>query len=547
VSLEPGTVVGRYTIVRKLAEGGMAEIFLATALGPGGFEKDVVIKRIRPGFADDASFVQMFVDEARVVSRLSHGNIVQIFDFDRHGETYFLAMEYVRGRSLSEANKRARELSVPIIPVLAAQICQEVARGLGYAHRLSEEGRILSLVHRDVTPHNVLLSYDGAVKLTDFGIAKASTRATAAGMLKGKFAYMSPEQARGESIDPRTDIFALGIVLWELLTGGRLFDADSDLAVLRAVQERRVLPPSLLNPAVDPGLDEIVLRALQRDPTSRYGSAYELERGLASFVLKTSRSPEETDVGAWMRELFPIEAKRAEPSVSRPVSQQSASRSSRVPVGAPAVAAVAPPPVAGSAIAPTVLSNPAAQPAPPPVEHSVQTPVTATGRTQPSATPATKATFAARIAALRGWVGSHRRQALAAGGAALVLLVCLGVLGAHWGGPAAPVEVKTPKETSLELKPPPMPMPVPSPEPAPPTPIAVPGPVSTEPGVLLLTVKPWGAVYVDGKRVRREHVGTHEYVLTPGKHTLSIHGPKTSAFEVEVQPGERSSRVVELR
>src|SRR5262245_37342586 len=285
----------------------MAEIFLASAQGPEGFEKDVVIKRIRPGFADDPSFVQMFVDEARVVSRLSHANIVQIFDFDRHGETYFLAMEYVRGRSLSEANKRARELSVPIVPVLAAQVCQEVARGLGYAHRLSEEGRILSLVHRDVTPHNVLLSYDGAVKLTDFGIAKASNRATTAGMLKGKFAYMSPEQARGERVDPRTDVFALGITLWELLTSGRLFDSESDVGVLRAVQEREVLAPSVLNPEVDEEMDRVILRALERDLSRRYQSAQEMERALAHVVLRTARSPDDTDLGAWMQELFPIE------------------------------------------------------------------------------------------------------------------------------------------------------------------------------------------------------------------------------------------------
>jgi len=319
VSLQPGTLIGRYVVVRKLAEGGMAEIFLAAAQGPEGFEKEVVIKRIRSGFATDPSFIQMFVEEAKVVSRLNHANIVQIIDFARHEETYYLAMEYVRGRSLSEAHKRARELSVPLPAVLVAHLGQEVARGLAYAHRLSDGGRPLELVHRDVTPHNVLLSYDGAVKLTDFGIAKASNRATSSGMLKGKFAYMSPEQARGEHVDPRTDVFALGITLWELLTAGRLFDAESDVGVLRAVQEREVLAPSILNPEVDDELDRVILRALERDPSRRYQSAQELERALAHIVLRTARSPDDTDVGAWMRELFPIEAKRAEPSVSRSI------------------------------------------------------------------------------------------------------------------------------------------------------------------------------------------------------------------------------------
>ena len=549
MSLEPGTVVGRYTIVRKLAEGGMAEIFLASAQGAEGFEKEVVIKRIRPGFADDPSFVQMFVDEARVVSRLNHANIVQIFDFDRHGDTYFLAMEYVRGRSLSEAHKRARELSVPIPPVLAAYLCQEVARGLAYAHRLSEEGNVLSLVHRDVTPHNVLLSYEGAVKLTDFGIAKASNRATTAGMLKGKFAYMSPEQARGEAIDPRTDIFALGIVLWELLTGGRLFDADSDLAVLRAVQEREVLPPSLLNPAVDGTVDEIVLRALCRDPAGRFQSAQEFERALAGFVVRSSRSPEDTDVGAWMRELFPVEAKRAEPSVSRAVSRVSASRASRV-ASSPSGQAASAQAFASPVMAPTVLSNPRAEPEPEPVQPSVRTPVTATGRTQSSAPAAAGSMLSSRLGEVRAWISTHPIPALAAGAAALILVLVLGLVGARRDTvPGATTSAAGKKDTSLDLLPPVAKVespprtetrpPVAPPEPA--------GPVSTEPGVLLLTIKPWGSVSVDGKRVRREHVGTHEYVLSPGKHTISVKGPKEDEFEVEVVPGSRITRVVQLR
>src|SRR5208283_5159456 len=164
--------------------------------GAEGFEKPVVIKRIRSGLAHDTSFVEMFIAEAHLASRLSHPNLVHIFDFDRHEDTYYLAMEYIRGRALVEARKRASELKRPVPAVLAAQVGVEVARGLGYAHRLTEHGKPLNLVHRDVTPHNVLLSYDGAVKLTDFGIAKAAGRATTIGTLKGKFAYMAPEQAR---------------------------------------------------------------------------------------------------------------------------------------------------------------------------------------------------------------------------------------------------------------------------------------------------------------------------------------------------------------
>lgn len=315
MSLLPGTVIGKYVVQRKLAEGGMAEIFLATAQGAEGFEKPVVIKRIRSGLADDAAFVEMFIAEARLASRLSHPNLVHIFDFDRHEDSYYLAMEYIRGRSLVEAHKRARELSTPLPPVLVAQIGVEVARGLGYAHKLTDHGKPLNLVHRDVTPHNVLLSYDGAVKLTDFGIAKAGGRATTAGMLKGKFAYMAPEQARGEPVDARTDLFSLGITLWELLTGGRLFDGDTDVAVLRAVQERPVLPPAELNPDVDEELSEVIVKALQRAPANRYQTAGEFERALLQHVRHHSQVPEDTDVGAFIRDLFPVESARTEATV----------------------------------------------------------------------------------------------------------------------------------------------------------------------------------------------------------------------------------------
>ncbi|WP_235685682.1 serine/threonine-protein kinase [Corallococcus silvisoli] len=308
VTLEAGTHVGKYLVRRKLAEGGMAEIFLCTARGPEGFEKEVVIKRVRAFLASDPDFVQMFIAEARLASRLNHANVVQIFDFDKHEDTYYLAMEYVRGCSLWELRKRARESMTPMPPVLVAHIGAEVARGLHYAHRLRVNGELLNLVHRDVTPHNVLVSYDGAVKLTDFGIAKAGNKLTNPGVLKGKFAYMSPEQARGESVDVRTDVFALGVVLWELLTGGRLFQGDSEIAVLRAVQESTIVPPARLNPDVPPDLDEVIRRALERDLSKRFQTAGELERALAQCVLNHARSVDETDVGAFVRRLFPVAA-----------------------------------------------------------------------------------------------------------------------------------------------------------------------------------------------------------------------------------------------
>ncbi|MBN8231835.1 protein kinase [Corallococcus macrosporus] len=308
MTLEAGTHVGKYVVRRKLAEGGMAEIFLCTARGPEGFEKEVVIKRVRAFLASDPDFVQMFIAEARLASRLNHANVVQIFDFDKHEDSYYLAMEYVRGCSLWELRKRSKEAMTPMPPVLVAHIGAEVARGLHYAHRLRVNGELLNLVHRDVTPHNVLVSYDGAVKLTDFGIAKAGNKLTNPGVLKGKFAYMSPEQARGESVDVRTDVFALGVVLWELLTGGRLFQGDSEIAVLRAVQESTIVPPARLNPDVPPDLDAAICRALERDLSRRFQTAGELERALAQCVLNHARSVDDTDVGAFVRRLFPVAA-----------------------------------------------------------------------------------------------------------------------------------------------------------------------------------------------------------------------------------------------
>jgi serine/threonine-protein kinase len=261
---------------------------------------------VRSFLARDDGFMKMFIDEARVASRLNHANVVQIFDFAKHDESYFIAMEYVRGVSLWDLRRRCRELGIPLPTLLAAEIAMHVARGLHYAHSLTDKGRPLGLVHRDVTPHNVLLSFDGAVKLTDFGIAKASGNqmSTAAGMLKGKFAYMSPEQAGGDPLDSRTDVFALGIVLWEMLTGGRLFEGDSDVAVLRAVRESYISPPARLNPDVPAELDGIVMKALTRELNGRYQSAQELERALANFVLRNAKAVEDTSVGMFVSQMF---------------------------------------------------------------------------------------------------------------------------------------------------------------------------------------------------------------------------------------------------
>jgi serine/threonine protein kinase len=524
LTLLAGSQIGKYVVQRKLAEGGMAEIFVASSFGPEGFEKQVIIKRIRAGLASDPAFIKMFVSEARLVSRLNHANIVQIFDFDRHEDTFYIAMEYVRGVSLAQAHSRARELQVPVPPLVAAQVAIEVARGLSFAHRLTEHGEPLGIVHRDVTPQNILLSYEGAVKLTDFGIAKAGTRASTVGMLKGKFAYMSPEQSRGEPVDSRTDVFALGITLWELLTGQQLFDAESDIAVLRAVQEKAVASPEAFNPGVDAALATIVMRCLERERTERFQSAQELERALNRYVINQTERSEEMEVATWIRGLFPDEAIRTEGSVARHVPS----------VGHERAAAVGPGSL-GLAEGGAVVHRSTSLPQPP-----VFLPAANSGASR-SPTGATPVLSAERVweesptrRQMRAW---WTRKPWAVGATAVA--IALTALGLHFRsakvavedrGPsaAAPVEPLTPAQPSPTAPAPTPSAPVKSANTAG---VAASGarrattshPPAAETGTLELTVGPFGEVFIDGK-TRGDQFGTVSYRLTPGEHQLDIKG-----------------------
>jgi serine/threonine protein kinase len=300
---------GKYMLVRKIAMGGMAEIFKAKTGGAEGFEKDVVIKRILPHFTEDADFVKMFIDEASITSKLQHANIVQIFDFDVSEGSYYIAMELIEGVDLKKVIDVGIKDGKPLSPAQCVNVLMETGKGLHYAHVKEHKGQPLNIVHRDISPHNVMVSYNGEVKLMDFGIAKAAQRSTKtmAGTVKGKVAYMSPEQARGKPLDGRSDLFALGIMLWEMLTGKRLFLGDSDFETLTNVLKTEAPAPSTLNPKVDSQLDAIVLKSLAKDRDQRHASVEEFVRDLTRWYYSNVQDLEAESLKAYLHDLFAVD------------------------------------------------------------------------------------------------------------------------------------------------------------------------------------------------------------------------------------------------
>jgi len=282
--------LGRYILLELLGTGGMAEVWKARIEGPGGFQRNIVIKRLLPHLSRDAGFVEMFFAEARLYSLLDHPNIVQVYELGHEGDVYFMAMEHVRGCDVIAVLRSLHKGLPPYLCGLAAYTVREVCRALAYAHGYVHETKgALRIVHRDVSPSNIMLSYDGRVKLLDFGIAKAlsaTDNLTQPGMLKGKFAYMSPQQAEGRPIDHRADLFAAGIVLHEMISGKRLFKAPDHLLTLAIVREAKVPKPSLNNPDASPELDRICLKALARLEDDRYQSAEEMADDLDREVAR---------------------------------------------------------------------------------------------------------------------------------------------------------------------------------------------------------------------------------------------------------------------
>ncbi len=283
--------LGKYQLIRKLAAGGMAEVFLAKAAGPMGFEKTLVLKRILPHLAGDPAFVKMFLSEAKLVAQLNHPNIVQIFDFGQAGGSYFLAMEYIDGPTLRGLIKRARLIDLSLPVALCARIVSLACEGLAFAHEFRDPatGEPLGIIHRDISPDNILLSSQGAVKVVDFGIAKVAGQSqhTQPGVVKGKISYMSPEQLRSRPLDRRADVYALGIVLYEMLTGRRPFDAASDVKLMQAIINGQRVPAVSLRPDLPASLQQILDRAVAKEREERYPDCRAFQEDLERFILST--------------------------------------------------------------------------------------------------------------------------------------------------------------------------------------------------------------------------------------------------------------------
>lgn len=422
---------GNYRLIERIAVGGMAEIFLAHQLDERGRETPVVIKRIRPHLSKHAAFVKMFLNEARLAAQLNHPNIVQIHDLGKIAESYFIAMEYVSGRDMRRVVPKAEAMGIPFPMVYAVKIASCVCAGLHYAHqKVDLYGNPLNIVHRDVTPENIVVAFDGSVKVLDFGIAKAANQVeqTRAGETKGKLSYMSPEQCMGRPLDCRSDIFSLGTVLYEWLTGFKLFTGESDVAVMRSITEGKIYAPSYFREDLPERVEAILMKALERDRDRRYQTAADMQRDLDAFLDAYDFTPTPLHLANFVKQLF--EDERAEEHRRLTTRQSSAPTSEEAlelaeveaavsdpapepaPVAAPAPAAApaqasapapvpaqasAPPPTQASVPAPVQASVPASAPASVPAQASASAPTQAP-RPVPASTPTLLETPALAVA-----------------------------------------------------------------------------------------------------------------------------------------------------
>jgi serine/threonine protein kinase len=306
IPLGETTMSGRYRLFARIGRGGMADVFLGVCPGALGLDKVVVIKRMRKQAALDPDFVAMFLDEARLAARFSHPNVIHTYEVCRDGDLYFLAMEYLEGQSVSVIRRAARERGAKIPVPVVGRIVADALRGLHYAHTLCDyNGHPLRIIHRDISPQNLFVTYDGTAKILDFGVAKsASNNAhTQAGVIKGKLSYMSPEQVRGVEVDHRADVFAMGVVLWEMLAQTRLFPGDP-VAALQKILHEPIVAPSVLDASVPGDLCAVVMKALARDPGERYQTADEMRVALEQVLRTIAMEPTEYAVRDYLSQLF---------------------------------------------------------------------------------------------------------------------------------------------------------------------------------------------------------------------------------------------------
>ncbi len=305
-SFEP-EAFGKYYLIDRIATGGMAEIFKAKSFSTAGFEKVQVIKRILSHLSDNEEFVTMFIDEAKISVSLQHSNLVQIYDFGKIRDNYFIAMEWIDGKDIKQALRKLAHRRKLLPEEFAVFIAHETCKGLDYAHKKTDlRGNPLAIIHRDMSPSNVLVSYSGEVKIADFGIAKAemSQYDTKDGVLKGKFEYMSPEQARGDTVTQQSDLFSAGIILYEMLTGRRLFKTDSEIKTLEKIKAVDIKPPSSVNPNVPQRLDDIVMKALTADLDKRFRDARDFQQELLEYMYPSTPPTIQRSMAMFMEELF---------------------------------------------------------------------------------------------------------------------------------------------------------------------------------------------------------------------------------------------------
>jgi serine/threonine-protein kinase len=566
---EPGSLIGQYLLMTPLAQGGMAEIWLARQSGPKGFERLVVIKRMIDALESDPEHVEMFLTEARLAAQLNHPHVVQIFDLGEVEQSLYLVMEYLDGENLSVVRRMGLKHQLPLLDHHAVRLIAWAADGLHYAHaRVGVDGKPLGIVHRDISPQNLFATFDGGLKVLDFGVAKLASQHTQSGKLKGKLGYMSPEQARGEPLDARSDVFALGIVLFEQLTRTRLFPNLDETQVLGAIAHGSLPRPTERRADLDHELELIVLKSMAPRREERFQSARELQEALEGWLSRKGHVVTTSDLADYLRTLF---ARRIH---DRRQLIEAAMRAEMTPSSVKNVQRLA----ARTATTSAITSKSGANPAPgarPPAARSWVPLVVGTALAAITVAGITVGLLAQRDKAnqpVPGPIAVARPQV--AGPPVLVVSTnppgaALSIDGAPVG--VAPVTVDTLRvgehevEATLEGHQPvkrtvtlPKPgervmielallpsAPPASPEPTPTEARAKPRPVAM--GRLTLKTTPWTSVFLGGKKLGDTPLV--EVPLPAGTHVLKLTNPDSnleSSIEVEVKPGQTTTKKLRL-